>query len=212
VLAETLAARVDDAESAARLAARVGEESARLSLLVEDILDLSTAETSPSRFEPVRLATLLEDVTVANGERAAEYEVRLETERLDDGVVVMGDRRQLRSMLTNLLDNAIKYSRPGGDAEDSWPRVRLRAFAAGEWAVIEVEDEGIGIPESHQARIFERFYRVDRARSRATGGTGLGLSIVRNVVVNHGGDVVVESKAGEGSLFRVTLPLRKDEG
>jgi signal transduction histidine kinase len=113
-------------------------------------------------------------------------------------------------MIFNLVDNAVKYSHPGREGEDARPQVRLRAFAAGDRAVIDVEDEGIGIPESHQARIFERFYRVDRARSRATGGTGLGLSIVRHVAVNHGGSVTVESKVGEGSLFRVTLPLSRE--
>jgi signal transduction histidine kinase len=84
--------------------------------------------------------------------------------------------------------------------------VWVRARVEGERVVLEVQDEGIGIPEAHLGRIFERFYRVDRARSRATGGTGLGLSIVRHVALNHGGEVTVDSRLGEGSLFRVSLP------
>jgi signal transduction histidine kinase len=118
--------------------------------------------------------------------------------------MVPGDERQLRTMLGNLIDNAVKYSdpRPGHAAPRVWVRARVEA----EQVVLEVEDEGIGIPEAHLGRIFERFYRVDRARSRATGGTGLGLSIVRHVALNHGGQVAVESRLGEGSLFRVRLP------
>ena len=123
---------------------------------------------------------------------------------IPEGAVVPGDQRQLRTMLGNLIDNAIKYSdpEPGRPA----PRVWVAARVEGDWVVLEVRDEGLGISEVHHGRIFERFYRVDRARSRATGGTGLGLSIVRHVALNHGGEVGVESHLGEGSVFRVRLP------
>ena len=101
--------------------------------------------------------------------------------------------------MSNLLDNAVKYSDPGS-------RIDLRARADGESVAIEVEDRGLGIPTRDLERIFERFYRVDRARSRDTGGTGLGLAIVRHVVANHAGEVQVRSVEGEGSTFTVTVP------
>ncbi len=111
-----------------------------------------------------------------------------------------GDRSQLVSAVANLLDNAVKYSEPGESVE-------VDATAADGAICISVRDHGIGIPSRDLERIFERFYRVDRARSRATGGTGLGLSIVRHVAQAHGGDVTVESIEGEGSIFRLRLPL-----
>ncbi len=107
---------------------------------------------------------------------------------------------QLVSAITNLLDNALKYSEPG-------EAVLVRAEAASGRVVLCIEDHGIGIPNRDLERIFERFYRVDKARSRATGGTGLGLSIVRHVAEAHGGEVTVESAEGEGSTFRLSLPL-----
>ena len=117
---------------------------------------------------------------------------------------VAGDQRQLRSLFANLVDNAVQYS----DSEDGTaaPKVTVAVSVAADSVVVTVADEGIGIPEAHLDRIFERFYRVDRARSRATGGTGLGLSIVRHVAMNHGGAVDVASRLGEGSVFTVRLP------
>jgi signal transduction histidine kinase len=146
--------------------------------------------------------SLLTDAAEAVAASAAEQGVEVIVEPAPPDVLVSGDRSQLRSMLTNLADNAVKYSDPaGGDA-----RVWLRANPSTDIVIVEVEDQGIGISESHIDRIFERFYRVDRARSRTTGGTGLGLSIARHVALTHGGDVSVESKLGEGSIFRVELP------
>jgi two-component system sensor histidine kinase SenX3 len=110
------------------------------------------------------------------------------------------DRRQMVSAIANLLDNAVKYSERDGE-------VLLSAAVDGPSLLLTVTDEGIGIPTRDLERIFERFYRVDHARSRDTGGTGLGLAIVRHVVRAHGGEVSVESVEGQGSAFRVTLPL-----
>jgi two-component system sensor histidine kinase SenX3 len=115
-------------------------------------------------------------------------------------LVVNCDQRQVVGALTNLLDNAVKYSDPGRTVEVS-------VHDEGDRVAIEVRDHGIGIPSRDLERIFERFYRVDRARSRVTGGTGLGLSIVRHVAQAHGGDVTVVSREGEGSTFRLVLPL-----
>jgi two-component system sensor histidine kinase SenX3 len=125
--------------------------------------------------------------------------VTLDVAAPDDAVEVVGDDRQLVSALANLLDNAVKYSEPGST-------VRATVTTGDGWLDVAVTDQGVGIPAKDLARIFERFYRVDRARSRATGGTGLGLSIVRHVVANHDGDVRVESREGEGSTFTVRLP------
>jgi two-component system sensor histidine kinase SenX3 len=114
--------------------------------------------------------------------------------------VVLGDRRQLVSAVYNLLDNAVKYSDPGSS-------VHVRARTDGRWVDLSVEDHGIGIPRRDLARVFERFYRVDPARSRETGGTGLGLAIVRHVVSNHAGEVRVDSQEGAGSTFTLRLPV-----
>ena len=204
VLAETLSAHTGEAEVTARLAGRLQGEAQRLSRLLDDMLDLSQAEAAVVPGVPVALAGLVAEVAGPAGTAAARAGVRLVVEEIPPEAVVPGDERQLRTMLGNLIDNAVKYSDPqeGRPA----PRVWVSGRVEGDWVVLEVLDEGIGIPEAHLGRIFERFYRVDRARSRATGGTGLGLSIVRHVALNHGGEVSVESRLGEGSVFRVRLP------
>ena len=112
---------------------------------------------------------------------------------------VLGDRSQLLSGFSNLVDNAIKYSEPGGI-------VSVSSSIVGQLVVVAITDHGIGISKQHQDRIFERFYRVDKARSRATGGTGLGLSIVRHIVLEHGGSIDVVSEEGIGSTFTIRLP------
>lgn len=205
VLAETIADNLDDPEVAARLASRLGTEANRLSALVEDILDLSQAEALSSHDEPVTAAALVSSVESIMRPTAEERGVTLVIEPAPPAARVSGDQRQLRSMLINLVDNAIKYSEPKKGVAP--PTVAVRTSIRDGSVVFEVIDEGIGIAESHLDRVFERFYRVDRARSRATGGTGLGLSIVRNVAVNHRGTVSVKSVQGEGSTFTVTLPV-----
>jgi two-component system sensor histidine kinase SenX3 len=129
---------------------------------------------------------------------AAQAGIGIVSQLPDDDCVVKGDRLQLVSAVSNLIDNAVKYSEKGDN-------VTVRVSPADETVDISVSDEGIGIPPSDIDRIFERFYRVDRARSRGTGGTGLGLSIVRHVMNNHGGSVNVTSQEGEGSTFMLTL-------
>jgi two-component system sensor histidine kinase SenX3 len=127
--------------------------------------------------------------------------VKIVLDEPDPPVAVMGDRRQLVSALYNLLENAVKFSYDGGS-------VRCTARSEGSDVVLEVEDHGVGIPARDLDRVFERFYRVDQGRSRTTGGTGLGLSIVRHVAANHAGRVEVDSREGEGSTFRLTLPTQ----
>jgi two-component system sensor histidine kinase SenX3 len=125
--------------------------------------------------------------------------VRVLVDEPSSRVTVLGDRRQVVSAIANLVENAVKYSEPGSE-------VSVRSRTDGHWVDIEVVDHGIGIPTRDLDRVFERFYRVDRARSRETGGTGLGLAIVRHVATNHGGSVQVRSQEGAGSTFTLRLP------
>jgi len=193
LLAETMAAGGDEV-MLRQMAERMAREAERLGRIVDDLLDLShiEAQEAPTR-EPVPVAVLTSEA-IERVRPAAAAPTEIEGE-----LVVDCDRTQVVSALTNLLDNAIKYSEQGRPVE-------VGAYAASDLATIEVRDHGIGIPSRDLERIFERFYRVDRARSRATGGTGLGLSIVRHVAQAHGGDVMVESREGEGSVFRLRLP------
>jgi two-component system phosphate regulon sensor histidine kinase PhoR len=130
---------------------------------------------------------------------AGRKELGLRVEPFRDVPPVRGDRGQLKQVLTNLLDNAIKFTPEKG-------MVRVNAVCAQGRVTVAVLDTGIGIPADDLPRIFERFYRVDKARSRELGGTGLGLAIVKHIVEAHGGSVSVESRLGEGSTFRFTLP------
>jgi two-component system sensor histidine kinase SenX3 len=132
---------------------------------------------------------------------AAEQQgIAIEVEEPSLRLGVTGDRRQLVSATYNLLENAVKYS-------DAGSTIQVRARTDGRFVDIDVQDHGIGIPRRDLERVFERFYRVDRARSRDTGGTGLGLAIVRHVANNHAGDVRVESLEGEGSTFTLRVPI-----
>ncbi|MFZ4584701.1 MAG: sensor histidine kinase [Acidimicrobiia bacterium] len=205
LLAETMVADTDPAVMV-QLAERVVREADRLGDMVDDLLDLSLieAQEAPVR-ELVPVAVLVSEAVDRVRSAAGFQQIRLVDAPIAAELVVECDRRQLMSALTNLLDNAIKYSDSGGDVEVS-------ATADGARLAIEVRDHGIGIPSRDLERIFERFYRVDRARSRATGGTGLGLSIVRHVARAHGGEVTVESREGDGSSFRLSLPLATSFG
>jgi two-component system, OmpR family, phosphate regulon sensor histidine kinase PhoR len=198
VLAETLlTALPEDPQAGRRFAERIGREAERLDVLVRDLLDLSRVERGTLDVEPVDLVGLVKEVAGGYGDLAEERRVRLRTE-LQPQVSVRGDRAQLGLLLSNLLDNALRHTQPKGTV-----RVRLDGDEAR--AVLQVTDTGEGIPASELPRIFERFYRVDKARARQTGGTGLGLAIVRHVAEAHGGTVRVESELGQGSTFTVTL-------
>jgi two-component system sensor histidine kinase SenX3 len=183
-----------------RIAGRMVEESHRVARTIDDLMELSRIELGE---EPIRDLVDIEAVVEEAIERIRPLaEVRrIDISALDVpiGVRVKGDRRQLVSALANLVDNAVKYSEPGSP-------VQVRVRVLGTAAELMVADNGIGIPASDHDRIFERFYRVDRARSRDTGGTGLGLSIVRHVATNHGGEVLVSSQEGEGSTFVLRIP------
>jgi two-component system, OmpR family, sensor histidine kinase SenX3 len=200
LLAETMAA-TDDAHVVQRLADRVVREADRLSRIVDDLLDLSQieAQEAPSR-APIPVRLLLSE-TIDLVQAAADLaDVPIRVSPQPPEIEIACDRRQMRSALMNLLDNAIKYSGPRQPVE-------VGASLVGDRIALVVRDHGIGIPTRDLERIFERFYRVDRARSRETGGTGLGLAIVRHVAQAHGGDVTVESREGEGSTFTLQIPI-----
>ena len=205
LLAETMAG-TDDAHVVQQLADRVVREADRLSRIVDDLLDLSQieAQESPGRAPiPVRLLVSETIELVQAAADLAEVPIRVTPEPPE--IELACDRRQMRSALMNLLDNAIKYSGPHQPVE-------VGAQLVGDRIALVVRDHGIGIPTRDLERIFERFYRVDRARSRDTGGTGLGLAIVRHVAQAHGGDVTVESREGEGSTFTLHVPISNGVG
>jgi two-component system, OmpR family, phosphate regulon sensor histidine kinase PhoR len=200
VLAETLlTALPEDPEAGSRFAERIGREAERLDVLVRDLLDLSRVERGTLDVEPVDLVGLAKEVTGGYTDLAEERRVRLRTE-LQPQVSMRGDRAQLGLLLSNLLDNALRHTFAKGT-------VCVRLEATEGRAVLQVVDSGEGIPAGELPRVFERFYRVDKARARKTGGTGLGLAIVRHVAEAHGGTVAVESELGRGSTFTVTLPV-----
>jgi two-component system sensor histidine kinase SenX3 len=200
LLAETLVGE-RDAKVTRRLAERMQAEALRVGRIIDDLLDLSRieAEEAPRRDPvPVHLlvAEAVERVRAVADARGIDVDAAEPPRRL----AVLGDRRQLVSAVFNLLENAVKYS-------DDRSRVEVRVATDGATVDIAVVDEGVGIPTRDLERVFERFYRVDRARSRDTGGTGLGLAIVRHVAANHGGEVTVTSHEGEGSTFVLRLPV-----
>jgi signal transduction histidine kinase len=199
-LAETIAtASADDLGSVPRFAEQLEREALRLSRIISDLLDLSRLEGGGTDQQVVDLGQVVRDEVHPYLERASVAGLRLDV-AANGGLPVRGSARDLGLLVRNLVENAIQYTRPGG-------AVNVRASRDGQTVVVEVSDSGVGIPSRDQGRVFERFYRVDRARSRETGGTGLGLSIVRHVVENHGGQVLLESELGRGSTFTVRLPL-----
>jgi two-component system phosphate regulon sensor histidine kinase PhoR len=199
-LAETLqTALPEDPAAALRFAERIGRETERLDALARDLLDLSRVERGALDVEPVDLVGLVKEVVGGYADRAEERHIKLSTE-VQSGVTVRGDRAQLGLLLSNLVDNAVRYTPAKG-------AVCVRLDAAESRAVLQVADTGEGIPAGELPRVFERFYRVDKARARQTGGTGLGLAIVRHVAEAHGGTVRVDSELARGSTFTVTLPV-----
>lgn len=186
-----------------RLAERIVRESFRMATIVNDLLDLSRIEFGrSSEWERIELNGVIKEVVALAQDSARHHKVELMTSG-NFAAEVFGDRSQLVSAFSNLVENAIKYSE-----EDRLVEI-IGDVRVGDLTVA-VVDQGLGISPKDHERIFERFYRVDRARSRSTGGTGLGLSIVRHVIDNHGGKIEVKSNEGEGATFTVVLPRQKD--
>jgi two-component system phosphate regulon sensor histidine kinase PhoR len=192
---------LNEPETAQRFLGKIRVHADRMAALVEDLLELSRLESGerPPRWEEVAPAEVAEDVVASFSSLAERKGVVLL--RQDAGApAVVTDADRLRRILENLVENAVKYTPSGG-------RVDVRSLAApGGGAWLEVEDDGPGIPAEHLSRIFERFYRVDKARSRELGGTGLGLAIVKHLAEGMGASVGVESESGRGTCFRVAVP------
>ena len=201
LMAENLVAETKDTD-VARMAGVILSEETRLNNTIGDLLELARIEFDGlSNMTDVEVMKIVEEAIARLRSAALAKSVMIAIEDFPD-VVVAGDRAQLVSAVGNLLDNAIKFS-PNGSI------VKVAIETADDEVRIVVADNGPGISEEHLSRIFERFYRVDDARSRSTGGTGLGLAIVRHIALLHGGDVGVASTLGEGSRFALKLPLRR---
>lgn len=182
-----------------RLAESIVAEAYRLSAIVDDLLDLSRIESGATmNWTPVDIVVVINEAIASSRNFAQRHQVELIVGEISSAYVY-GDITQLVSALLNLVENGIKYS----EANSS---VQVHSEITGSEVRISVADQGIGIAAKDHERVFERFYRVDRARSRATGGTGLGLSIVRHVVTNHGGRIELESEEGLGASFAIILP------
>jgi two-component system sensor histidine kinase SenX3 len=205
LLAEAVAEASDDPEAVQRFSARMRMESERLTRLVQQIIELSRLQGDDplERVDPISVEVLAERAIDRVRVDAADKDVSVEFVG-DDGLAVMGNAEQLIVALGNLVENAVAYSETGA-------RVAVSARADGGDVDLVVTDHGVGIPAAEIDRIFERFYRVDPARARATGGTGLGLSIVKHVAATHGGSVRVWSVEGEGSTFTIALPAYAEQ-
>jgi two-component system phosphate regulon sensor histidine kinase PhoR len=190
---------LDDPESSQRFLSIIRKNASRMHGLIDDILELTAIEGGnvQLRAAPVELEPLVEDVCASLAAKAAAQSVTLKNDVAPD-VTVRADARRLEQMLTNLIDNGIKFSRENGTVTIS--------HETGTRDKIFVRDNGDGIPTQHLERLFERFYRVDRARSRDLGGTGLGLAIVKHLALLHGGEITVNSELGKGSTFTLHLP------
>jgi two-component system sensor histidine kinase SenX3 len=205
LLSEAILGAKDEPQEVIRFASRMQNEAKRLTDLVQEIIDLSRLQSS----DPLQKAFSVEIIDVV---REAVDQAQFSSEQRGitieigdiENATVIGDREQLITAVHNLVENAVNYS-----PENT--KVSIVTRRNGDLAEISVTDQGIGIAESDLNRIFERFYRVDPARSRMTGGTGLGLSIVKHIALNHGGDVKVWSKVGVGSTFTLQLPIAEDE-
>jgi two-component system sensor histidine kinase SenX3 len=204
ILAEAVLEASDDPTAIKKFASRMQIEATRLSELVQEVINLSRLQDE----DPLKNAEVLDLASIV---REAIDECRLAADKQQIEIVfadqevclVLGDKSQLRMAMSNLIKNAINYS-------PTSTRVGIGINRQDDLVEFTVTDQGVGIPEKDLERIFERFYRVDPARSRETGGTGLGLSIVKHVASNHGGDISVWSLEGQGSTFTLRLPRVKD--
>lgn len=174
----------------------------RMNKISDNLLLLSEGEQSRVKWSVVDISVLLEEVMAETSAKATDAGVILELQPVHDKMLVTGDAMLLKQVVINLVDNAIKYNRSGGT-------VKISAQIEGSQLVLQVQDSGIGISIADRQHVFDRFYRVDKSRSRSQGGSGLGLSIVKKVVEDHGGTISIESTPGEGSTFLISLPRHR---
>ncbi len=192
---------IDDKENAGKFLAIIRKQAERLSNIINDLLSLTEIETGKGRIEIVEFDAkqLLDEVVWGFSHALSEKEQKLKLDYSGNDFSIKGDKDKIEQVLVNLIDNAIKYTGKKGD-------IRVSLFEQKDSVMLSIEDNGIGISKEHQDRIFERFYRVDKARSRESGGTGLGLSIVKHIVLLHKGYIDINSDAGRGTKVTVILP------
>ena len=200
-----------DSETAREFVTDIGDEAERLTRITEKLLTLTRMDTAP----PTHLVPVDVKAVVLRAKRmllplAQKSAVTFSLD-LAEGCIVLATEDDLSQIAFNLMENAVKYNKAGGEVMVSLFFRRGRTQKEGDWVILQVEDTGVGIPEADLPKIFERFYRVDKARSRAAGGTGLGLSIVRDTARQHGGTVEVRRRTPEGTCFEVTFPHWKEE-
>ena len=215
-MAETLIDAPGDEKLVARFYPQMISEAERLSRLVSDLLDLARLESQsedeiPAHLQQFDLVPLIYEVVSQSKYKAIERHIEVTCQfapGCERDVLVVGDAPALEQVVFNLLDNALMYTPEGGNVALSLERETKNSQSShtGDRVLLRVRDSGVGIPEADLPRIFERFYRVDKARSRAQGGTGLGLAIVKHIVENQGGSVTVESVENQGSTFTIALP------
>ena len=193
---------IDNPEMAHKFLRIIMLETERLTRLINDILSITKLESGNDEvsIERLRLDKMAYDVADMLSIHAGEKEVTINCHLNREPVNIMGNSDRVEQMLINLIENAIKYNKPGGS-------VTVQVFSNGVEANVAISDTGIGIAEENLPRLFERFYRVDKGRSRQMGGTGLGLAIVKHIVRSMNGEIEVHSKLGEGTEFLITLPL-----
>lgn len=212
---ETLeAGAIDDKEASQRFLSIIRRNAMRMNDLIDDTLELSAIESGnvQVRAEQVELAPIVNDVMASLGTKASAQGIVVSSAVARDAMVY-ADARRLEQMLTNLVENAIKFNRENGTVTISYESdeeavANQQSLVADRRSRIMVQDSGEGIPAQHLERLFERFYRADRARSREMGGTGLGLAIVKHLARAHGGEVTVTSELGKGSIFTIELPIK----
>ena len=197
---------LQDAEHNVKFLERIRENGERLHRLIQDLLTLGRIESSeaPLEIEPIELQSALAVIMSRHEDRVKANQQRLLADGPPEPVIAFADQEALSAIIDNLIDNAIKYTPAGGSITVRWRRTETEA-------ILQVADTGVGIPDKDLPRIFERFYRVDKARSRELGGTGLGLSIVKHLVNALSGTITAQSKVGEGTIFTVHLPLTRLE-
>ncbi len=200
LLAETMEDAAEDPDAVRRFAERMQTETRRLSHLVQEIIELSRVQGSSALTdaEPVEIDEVVEEAVALNRNFALGSNIEVAVGG-SSGLRVFGSSSMLTTALSNLISNAITYSDPR-------TRVGISVRRDGGMVEVSVKDQGIGIAKDHLERVFERFFRVDRARSRSTGGSGLGLAIVKHIATDHGGEVTAWSMKGQGSTFTLRLP------
>lgn len=187
-------------EDITRFAGEIHKSANRLLALINDIIELSELDVMDHSMEslPINMSQIVEDVVSSLRVNAMQKDIATEITRIDEGCIVEANSQMVEELICNLVDNAIRYNKPGG-------HVWVSLFNGGSKIILRVKDDGIGISKEDQSRIFERFYRVDKARSKKTGGTGLGLAIVKHIAEQHDAEIVLESELDKGTTISVVF-------